>query len=467
MPTTTLERLRSQLLTSLGLAIPSVMTACGSAVPSADEAGVTTDPSSSGSSSDDANDELGDDSSSDDSDPTTTSTSTDDETDSEGEADDLPEPKLDLPSEPDLPPLGDCTTTLSDSSILAQHPDCPIVPDEGNCWNDIYLGCVDLEEGQTCESLCPEGDCIADWTNCMGDPVWEPPANVCGPYEINGQCCSIAEGSLVCGSDGRPFVVDGAPRHATLERIARAPRTDDEPRFADLSPALREHLAAHWARVAAAEHASIASFAQLASRLLAIAAPPELIRDALAAAADEARHAEAALALASKLVGGPLGFAALDVRGAGATQDLEAMLLACVREGCIGETIAALEIATAAAHCEDPKLAALLRSIADDEARHAGLAWRFVQWALGQQPELRTKVLDVFASLHVREQEAECLDAEQRRLLRAHGCLPADERRRVELDGLQQLIWPCATALLSKSMRRAPTHRAGSASPIG
>jgi hypothetical protein len=249
-----------------------------------------------------------------------------------------------------------------------------------------------------------------------------------------------------CGSgfEGRPFIVEGSARLTSIEASR-----DSSPAL-ELPEPLRRHLADHWTQVAAAEHASVASFARFAARLLALGAPPALIRDSFAAADDEVRHAQITLALASSYAGRALRFGSLDVRGAlEPAEDLESLVLACVREGCIGETLAALELATAAASCTDARLAASLRSIADDEARHAGLAWRFVQWALGRDPGLRPKVASLFASWSPADRgEAEPLNPSSRRLLRRAGCLPEDERRQVEREGLRELLRPCANALL-------------------
>lgn len=166
------------------------MSACGCSSAADDDASVTTEPSGSGGSVDDVDESLDDGGSSDDS--ATISTSED-----ESDGDDIPELKFDLPPQPDLPPVGDCTVTMADSSILEQHPDCSIERGGvGPCWTEVYLGCVDPEPGQTCASLCPDGNCIADGTYCMGDYLWAP-RSVCGPYEIDGQCCSIAA-SEVC-----------------------------------------------------------------------------------------------------------------------------------------------------------------------------------------------------------------------------------------------------------------------------
>lgn len=454
----TLDRLRNRILASLGLSLA----ACGLPdAPAEDEAGVTTDPNADGNVTDDgssSSDESGEpsnpstSSSSDEEsgseetssgDPSTSSEEEEEESSSD-DVDDVP-PQPDLP----LPPLGDCSVNVTDTSVLEGHPDCPIIPDDGDfCGSQLYVGCVEPEQGQTCEQLCPEGNCVADWMNCEGDAVYnEELSNLCGPYEMDGLCCTIAQVYNFC-SDGRPFVVDERSRQASLSPVECA--DFDSNRFAGLPVELRRRLADRWAEVAAAEHASIASFARFTTQLLAIGAPPELIRDALAAAADEVRHAEVALALASAFEGRPLGLGPLDVRGAAeAPADLEALVLACVHEGCIGETIAALELAAAADACDDPELAMRLAAIAEDETRHAELAWRFVQWAIDRQPELRAKVAEPFALLTLGTSERESITVEERSVLRSLGCLPADERRRVQLDGMQQLLRPCAAALLA------------------
>lgn len=455
-----LDELRRHLLASLGVAPSLLLAACGGATGGNDENGVTTDPSGDGSTLDDGDDAT---SSSGtppntsagttagtgtDPDPSTSSTGpdNDDEGDDEGDGDG-DGPKLDLPAQPDLPPPAACVVTSVPPSTLDEHPECPIVLTDEFCFG-LYWGCVELPAGQSCEPLCPEGDCVIDWWTCAGDPVYDVPNNICGPYEVDGMCCSLAEISNFCGTDGRPFVVAGELRQADL--LARAALAGGKP----LPERVRLRLLEHWTAIARAEHASIASFAQFGARLLALGAPSSLIREALAAAADEARHAELALARASELAGVALEFGPLDTRGAGrASERFEDTVLACVREGCIGETLAAVELAAAALACDDVELAASLRAIADDELRHAALAWRFVAWALDREPGLAPAIAAVFDSLALPDSTPERFDSADRERLLAHGCLPADQRRRVQNDGIRALLRPCAAAWLGRMER--------------
>jgi hypothetical protein len=50
-------------------------------------------------------------------------------------------------------------------------------------------------------------------------------------------------------------------------------------------------------------------------------------------------------------------------------------------EGCVRETFGALVAHHQAAHASDPVIASAMRTIAEDETRHAALAWAIARWA--------------------------------------------------------------------------------------
>jgi hypothetical protein len=158
-----------------------------------------------------------------------------------------------------------------------------------------------------------------------------------------------------------------------------------------------QELAAWWAAVAALEHASVASFARVTLQLLALGAPADLVADTQRAAADEVRHAATTWSLASAYAGRTLGPGPLPLAGVGIATDARSVLRSLVDEACVGETLGAAEARAAAEACEDPALAALLGGIAEDEARHAALAWRTLKWLLSEvAPGLRGEVHDWF-----------------------------------------------------------------------
>jgi hypothetical protein len=272
----------------------------------------------------------------------------------------------------------------------------------------------------------------------------------CGPLEDQadnfGYCYYVAVYDQPVGSCGtvigRPFLVDQAPRTAaacTRADWAEArgvARPDDE--------RLAKRLAEHWTAVALAEHASVAAFARFALQLTSIAAPPELLRACQAAMLDETRHARLAFGLASRFAGVPVGPGALDLDRALIDTQIESLLRDVVLEGCLGETRAAAEARAAAAVCDVPEIRAVLEQIAEDEERHAALAWRFVAWLLGQRPELVPTFERVLAlaraSAPVCEESCE-LDG------RSWGLLDAATRRRIDGQTRSAIVAPLGRAL--------------------
>lgn len=196
----------------------------------------------------------------------------------------------------------------------------------------------------------------------------------CGPRQV-----LTSNGCMTRSIGGRPLrdgadIVVAPPVVRQDWRAALAVGTHDEDR------------ADAWRRAAAYEHASVAAFARLAIELLAVGAPPELVDDAHAAARDEIRHAKLCYGLASAYgardVGpGPLPLAMPRVL------DLAELAVECFRDGCVDETIAAIEAEEQVTGEAGDDVRAALREIANDEARHAELSYRIVAWALREGGE--------------------------------------------------------------------------------
>jgi hypothetical protein len=226
----------------------------------------------------------------------------------------------------------------------------------------IGFACQLPDDG--CTVSCPSGyACTVDTT---ADPIAR-------------DCLALAG----AGGSGRPFLVLGK------ERLARATARNDWrsgesalPELGALTAPERLALATHWQSAALMEHASIAAFARFALELLSLGAPADLLEQATTAMQDEQRHATTCFALASAFAGSQLGPGALSVNGCLAAVDLESVTVTTFLEGCIGETIAAVEARELALTAADPVVRETLARIAEDEARHALLAWAFLRWAL-------------------------------------------------------------------------------------
>ncbi len=210
-----------------------------------------------------------------------------------------------------------------------------------------------------------------------------------------------------------------------------------------------QRLGALWAVRAQNEHASIAAFDRFALGLLATGAPPGLLQGAHAAAQDEIRHAELCFALASAYAGRPLGPGPLDLRDAPAPDlELRALCLSTVVEGCVGETLSALEAERCAEHAGQAAVKLALDAIALDEARHAELAWATVKWGLTLEPHLAPALAEAFSHAFAAAggpPRYACDDAAFAR----HGFLSPAEAHALREDAIRRVLRPAAEALLS------------------
>jgi hypothetical protein len=305
--------------------------------------------------------------------------------------------------------------------------------------SDCGVNSVCAQIKQTCDY--PTFQCSHGADECSKQSDCPPLSAFCSPSETGRLVCQPA----MCG---RPFLVSDAPRVAAI-----ASRTDwlenmPRPNLAGLSPSERAELAAHWARLGQMEHASIAAFARFNLQLLSLAAPADLVEGCNRALADETRHARLCFALASHYAGTKLGPDRLDIQHCFEDNSLPAVMKLVLSEGCIGETVAALEALDEAASATDPVVRGVLERIAREEQAHAELAFKFMRWALAQCS---------------REMREECaIEAEQR--------LMSYERSAqggVQRSAARHVVRPLLAAIISdvSFSASAPAPRARCSSP--
>lgn len=319
---------------------------------------------------------------------------------------------------------------------------------------------ADCADGEMCAAVFHAGAC--------GPGSWQ---FSCTPLNLDcditdASCthagCSLQGERIVCQPNavcGRPFLVEHQDRKA--ERAYRddwcAPSLSKG--HCEASVSERAVAAEYFQRVALMEHASIAAFARFNLQLLSLGAPAAFIEATNQALVDETKHARLAFALASRFGGRALGPSSLDVAGALGDDSPEAVLTTTILEGCVGETMAALEARAALERCEDEQVRIALEQIARDESRHAQLAWRVVHWMLRERPELRPVAGRVFASARARSS----VGADIRRTgAPALGVLGGRELARVHGEALDRVVLPCAQTLFS-SFERKGQFRSGRA----
>lgn len=218
-----------------------------------------------------------------------------------------------------------------------------------------------------------------------------------------------------------------------------------------LPEAARQAIAEHWTRSAMMEHASVAAFSRFSLQLLAVGAPPSLIEDAHRAALDEIKHAELCFSLATLYAGRSIGPGPLPVDERALTGwDLVSIAVGTVEEGCVGETIAALEAEAAAELARDDAVRAVQLRIYEDESRHAELAWRFVRWAahIGGEP-VRAALRSAFERTMARFAGAAPLESIHEHRLEAHGILSERRKHALRAQIMSDVIAPALRELLS------------------
>jgi hypothetical protein len=367
-------------------------------------------------------------------------------------------------------------------------------------------GCVedaDCGAGMVCECGSPTGMCIPATCQTGSDCGAE---NACARYAFNNGCgttegyvcataqsechvaadcganftgCEAIEGELRCSTEscaiGRPFLVQGEVRKAavtlrddwsgpwTLDTV-RAPAEQGAPGRENFrSPTLDLLAAAEWAAIGQMEHASIAAFARFALQLLAVGAPPELLHATSQAMADETRHARLAFALASRFGGRALGPAVLDVRHSLDDDNLKSIAICTLLEGCIGETVAALEAKMALQYVQDDEARNVLEQVARDEADHALLAWQFVQWALGTRPELVAELTQrAERELAKAVSESTLSHTPDSQALLAYGLVGPAARVELRAAALKDVVLPCLSALTAAVASSAHAQSAAS-----
>jgi hypothetical protein len=396
-----------------------------------------------------------------------------------------------LPRPDAIPDPGMVAACKFDADCTAEPHGWCAGPIQGNIASCEY-GCVKDSEcaaNQVCDCREPVGRCVP--ADCASDADCAS-GFLCKAHDSTGGCeiirYSCQAAADTCGSDldcaggahcrqettpgfrcipgicaiGRPFLIDGLPRLAQVNARSDWNELAPLPNLADLDAALRAQLAAQWTCVALMEHASIAAFARFALQLMSLGAPASLLERTTAAMADETKHAKACFAVASHYAGTALGPGRLAIERSLDDSSLQEIVLNAIREGCVGETVAAIEAREAAEHALDPALRELLQVIAEDETRHAELAYRFVKWALATSgPELEQAVRREFEALASEAPPPRSAPPESEAHLLRHGIVPQAMREAIRRQAIAEVILPCSRALFAG---RATAQRLATAS---
>lgn len=365
----------------------------------------------------------------------------------------------------EINPARRCYDSCVTDSDCASGNVCLCGPEFGTCSPGIAEetpeGCVtdsDCTGDEMCVGVYYHGACGPGHYQFSCTPFSSPDfVGNAGGYEYE---CSMHEGAIACYPNvvcGRPFLIEQEDRKAMSvcrdEWCAtRLASSDELPMSSDQTSHSEQAIAAqYFEKIALMEHASIAAFARFSLQLLSLGAPAQFIEETNQALVDETKHARLAFALASRFGGRNLGPGKLAIDGAMHANTPASILTTTILEGCVGETMAALEARAALQVCQDAEVRAVLEEIAGDEERHAALAWKVVKWMVEEQPELRALAESVFAQA-VAERASTRGDGIGAPAL---GVLSARELSRVHADALDNVVIPCAAGLFKSSNQKA------------
>lgn len=309
---------------------------------------------------------------------------------------------------------------------------------------------IGMTEGSYCIPI-PEGGTKFPAAHSRHCPAAIEAVGAMRPYlpaRVPGQCCySFPHPIMLPHPRGRAARVGGVPHVAEVSSEQGWRTTQTAPDVSHLDAKLRTRLSARWLKDAQLEHASVAAFARTSLELMAFGAPPELLIEAHQAALDEISHARVTFALASAYAGESLGPQAFpEVRGMAPAADWATWARETIEDGCLGETIAAAEAHEAAQCAEDPVVRAALLGIAEDEVRHAELAWKILRFALqAGGAEVAAVVRTARAALATKKETA-LLDTDED--LDTHGFLGARSSARLRSAVVDAVVLPCLDGLL-------------------
>jgi hypothetical protein len=224
-------------------------------------------------------------------------------------------------------------------------------------------------------------------------------------------------------------------------------------KIGDVPPAILDRARTLWTQVALSEYRAALGFSEVLRAMLAAGAPLDLVGMAGSFVADEVAHVEMASRLAMELGGAAPVMVDWDAFLRTAKND-DAFSYANDRiltNVCISETMSGAIALDTFRALEAPLPAAVLKIIAQDEARHTRVGWLYLEWASPRMTdEERTRLCGVlekglrpFAPLLSKKPRTAYSEADREKLLRLgwldRAPYAASARRSAEEDVLAPL----------------------------
>jgi hypothetical protein len=219
----------------------------------------------------------------------------------------------------------------------------------------------------------------------------------------------------------------------------------------------RAWLGRKWLEAGLGEHASVAAFACFVLDLMQLGAPPDLILGAVHAMEDEVEHARLCFGVARQFNNGPASPGPMLLPQRSEHREPAAILESAIFEGCFEEVVSAECARVARDRADASYIRNVMERIAADEARHADLSWRAVEWILKCHPELRETAVATFAAklqacCTDNETSPSAIDEDDSTMPEGYGHLRGASQQRVREMTLDEVIRPRARMLLGAAV---------------
>ncbi len=189
------------------------------------------------------------------------------------------------------------------------------------------------------------------------------------------------------------------------------------------------------------------AFEQLAQRLAALDAPPQLVERSLDAVVDEFAHSVAMKSLAARERAEVPSYS----QRPHAEQSLEELATDNAVEGCVRETFAALLAVHQSEHGTDPSIREAFGSIAADETQHAELSRDVHRWAIAQLGHDARARVEAAMRASIDELRSECAQPALNPRDRLRLGLPDERAMLAMLAMLDRALWSCSGFALARA----------------
>jgi hypothetical protein len=224
-----------------------------------------------------------------------------------------------------------------------------------------------------------------------------------------------------------------------------------------------------WLGLARGEYGAVGLFAKIASAMTAAGAPFDLVYAATIASADETRHAEYCLRMASLSQGEEAALAVdpteLDVHLA-PIENHEELDLTLVNAVAISETLATALLTACQRRASERLSRSLLTALVSDEVHHARLGWYYLAhrapaWTTAERQRLADAAAEVVTRVEEEFWVGRDAPPSASSAARALGVLDSKTQRAVIRDVMENEIVPGLDALGFGASRAWPLRRRG------